>query len=422
MTGLKSDREGYALLLKSQKSSQRWVALALVSVIFLVTTGGTFSSLGVLLPQMISDRGWSWAQAGLGFTVLGLFTGLSSTIPAYTIKKVGIRLTYLLGGLTISAGFLILSFSNDLKIYLLGAALVGLGYSQTGAVPAIKVISSWFDKKRSFLIGLFFTCGALGSVIGPLVADVFLSKVGSWALYWVSIAALILCLTLITTVFVSERPDSPEDTETPEEKTLNEANNWEFREVLKTPQYYIIILAVTFTLFGTLTMNAWQVTHMQNLGVAATMAAAALSAHAVFNAISRILGGIIIDKIGAKVIFALGLLAGVIGMAALSVADTPALILIFAIGDGVSFGIVTFATSIILLEYYGDKNNPMILGFVNLITTAAMSGPLIAGAIADKIGGFKEVFIGISIMLLAVFILTLVMKKPVKTQTAATKT
>jgi MFS family permease len=358
----------------------------------------------------------------LGFTVLGLFTGLSSTIPAYTIKKVGIRLTYLLGGLTISAGFLILSFSNDLKIYLLGAALVGLGYSQTGAVPAIKVISSWFDKKRSFLIGLFFTCGALGSVIGPLVADVFLSKVGSWALYWVSIAALILCLTLITTVFVSERPDSPEDTETPEEKTLNEANNWEFREVLKTPQYYIIILAVTFTLFGTLTMNAWQVTHMQNLGVAATMAAAALSAHAVFNAISRILGGIIIDKIGAKVIFALGLLAGVIGMAALSVADTPALILIFAIGDGVSFGIVTFATSIILLEYYGDKNNPMILGFVNLITTAAMSGPLIAGAIADKIGGFKEVFIGISIMLLAVFILTLVMKKPVKTQTAATKT
>ena len=299
---------------------------------------------------------------------------------------------------------------------------VGLGYSQSGAVPAVKVLSGWFSKRRSFVIGIFFTCGALGSVAGPLIASLSLTQFSSWRLYWASIAAVIVVLTLLTVIFVTERPHSDMMSEEDDQLAADEeAQSWTFAEVLRNPQYYIIILAVTLTLLGALTMNTWQVTHMQNLGVAATVSAGALSAHALFNAFSRVMGGLIIDKVGAKILFASGLAAGVIGMMALAYAKSPLLILIFAIGDGYSFGIVTFASAILLLQYYGVKNNPMILGFLNLVTTIAMIGPVLAGHMADKSGDFTAVFIGLAAVMGFAFFLTLVMSTPTRPNSAASQ-
>jgi MFS family permease len=385
-----------------------------VSLIFGVSTGATFSSLGVLLPAMIEELGWSWAQAGLGFTVIGLLTGLSSTVPAETIKRFGIRATYLTGGFSLAAGFLVFSQAQGLASYLIGAALIGLGYSQSGAVPAVHVLSGWFLQRRSLVIGVFFTSGAIGSIIGPIAAALTLTGLESWRSYWIGAAILSGVIATILALFVSDPPQDALAAELNAQASNGEEQSWEFKEVLRTPQYHIIILSVTITLLGALTMNTWQVTHMQNLGVAATITATALSMHALFNAASRIVGGVIIDRVGAKLLFLVGLASGVFGMAALSVADDPLLILIFAIGDGVSFGMVTFASSILLLDYFGAKNNPMILGFLNLITTAGMIGPVLAGYVADRVGGFFEVFVALSILMLVVFTLSLTMTKPIR--------
>ncbi len=397
----------------------RWVLLALTCAVFGASTGGTFSSLGVLLPAMIEDLGWSWAEAGLGFTVIALLTGLSSTIPATTIQRFGLRITYFTGGICLAAGFAIFSQTQGLVSYLVGGALIGLGYSQTGAVPAVKALSSWFSRRRSLVIGIFFTSGAVGSMIGPIAASYALSGLDSWRSYWIGVAVLTGLFSILLAAVVSQKPGADPDAAALALGGEAADENWTFAEVLRTPQYHIIILAVTMTLLGALTMNTWQVTHMQNMGVAATITATALSMHALFNAASRVVGGIIIDRVGAKLLFIVGLASGVVGMAALSVADDPLLILIYAIGDGVSFGIVTFASSILLLEYFGARNNPMVLGFLNLLTTAGMIGPVAAGYLADRVGGFFEVFVILSGLMLLVFLLSLTLTKPVRGERVA---
>lgn len=392
----------------------RWLLMAMVSLVFFVTTGGTFSSLGVLLPAMVGELQWSWTEAGLGFTVLALFTGLSSTFPATIIKWFGIKAPYLAGGIMLASGFFILSITQSVTIYLCGAGLVGLGYSLTGAVPAVTILSSWFSEKRSLAIGVFFTFGALGSVCAPLIANYVLSADMSWRLYWQAMAVITGGLSLVLAVAAVLRAVPKPEPDNEAAMLEDESQNWTFGEVLRNYQYHVITLAVTITLLGTLTMNTWQVTHLQNLGVSATIAASALSMHALFNAASRIGGGLIIDRVGAKLMFCFGLVSGVIGMFALSIADSYPLILIFAIGDGICFGIVTFASSILLLEYFGARNNPMILGFQNLVTTLAMVGPVMAGGMADRIGGFTEVFMIASGLMFIVFLLSLTMKKPVR--------
>ena len=69
---------------------RRWWLFAIVSLIFFLITGTTYGSLGIVLPFMIKELGWSWTQAGAGFTLLALMTGITATIPAWMIRRFGI--------------------------------------------------------------------------------------------------------------------------------------------------------------------------------------------------------------------------------------------------------------------------------------------------------------------------------------------
>ncbi|MEM1019678.1 MAG: MFS transporter [Pseudomonadota bacterium] len=393
----------------------KWTALALASAIFFVATGGAFSSLGVLLPSMIAELSLTWTQAGAAFTVLALMTGLSSTLPAVTFKYAGFSTVYFTGGALVAAGFATLGLAQNLVVVLIGAGLVGTGYSQVASVPAVKLLSTIFSKRSSLTIGIFFTCGALGSVAGPQIAQAYVDFTPSWRGYWLMIAGVTFGLCVIAALFMNSRwlRQNPADLDSFEEATPDaEKGDWTLKEAMANPQYIIIVLGVTITLLGALTMNTWQPTHMQNMGVTAAVAANALSAHAIFNALARFCGGAVADRVGAKLLFVSGLAAGVVGMTALSVADTTLLIGLFALGDGYSFGIVTFGSTILLLKYYGPKNNPAILGTLNLITTVAMVGPIVAGSMGERFGGFKEVFAGLAILMLICTIAAALMPTP----------
>ena len=64
-----------------------WIAHGAFSLILFLITAATYSSLGVVLPAMVKDLGWSWSEAGLGFTLMGAATGASSWFPAALIRK-----------------------------------------------------------------------------------------------------------------------------------------------------------------------------------------------------------------------------------------------------------------------------------------------------------------------------------------------
>ena len=74
-----------------------WIAHGAFSLILFLITAATYSSLGVVLPAMVKDLGWSWSEAGLGFTLMGAATGASSWFPAALIRRFGLRATLAAG-------------------------------------------------------------------------------------------------------------------------------------------------------------------------------------------------------------------------------------------------------------------------------------------------------------------------------------
>ena len=54
---------------------------------------------------MVGELHWSNSGAGLGFTLLGVFCGITATVPAILIRRFGVRATLLAGGVVMAAAF-----------------------------------------------------------------------------------------------------------------------------------------------------------------------------------------------------------------------------------------------------------------------------------------------------------------------------
>jgi MFS family permease len=398
----------------------RWALFAVISAIFFLISAGTFSSLGVVLPFMIHDLSWTRSQAGTGFSLFALTVGLASTVPAWTLRRFGIKATYGIGGTIMASGFALFALTNGLQLFFVAAALLGLGFASCATVPGIYLLNGWMPEKRPAVIGAFMTAGGLGAVAGPLAASLVIAASGSWRLYWWATAAAMLALTVLALIFVRIPPGSTvaADVQTtatgkrPPGHVYYTSRDWRFRAAIRTPQFWIIAAAMTATLLCVLTSSSWAFTHMGTLGISASVAAGVLSADGAVSAVSRALGGALATRIDPKRLLVAALIGETIAIAALSVADNWIAILVFAVADGFGFGMCFFATAMLLVNYFGPSENPEIFGTFNLVTTAAMIGPATAGFFADTFGGFTGVFQVYAAVMLLIVCITAAMRPP----------
>ncbi|WP_414902408.1 CynX/NimT family MFS transporter [Sphingomonas flavalba] len=401
---------------------QRWALFAVISLFFFLITAATFSSLGIVLPFMIDDLGWTRLEAGTGFSLLALMVGIAAPVPAYLLRKIGPKGTYLIGGGLVILGTVLLATTQSLMQYYLGASILGFGYGLCASVPAIYLITTWFPDRAGLIIGTYMTIGATGGIAAPFIVTTAIGSLGGWPAHWWALAAAMLGLCVLAAITIRSAPPTLPDSVQAMAKAQQNAGSdgrvhrsqqeWTFKQVIRTPQYYIIVFSLTLILLCSVTMNSWAFTHMMALGVTTTMAAAVLSAQAVVNALSRVIGGTLANHIDPKWLLVSALAADVVGMAALSYADHPIGLWLFAIGDGYGFGMCYFATTMLLVNYFGAKVNPEILGAMNFITTLAMIGPALAGMMSESLGGFVWVFRGCALLLLLFVVVVIAMRPP----------
>ena len=403
---------------------KRWWLFTIASLYFFFITAATFSSLGVVLPYMIEEFSWSWSEAGTGFSLLALMVGLAGTLPAWTIRRFGIKATYIAGSITMACGFILIAAGTGLYRFWAGASLLGVGFALCATVPGIHLINDWLPDRRSFAIGLYMTLGGLGAVAGPPIVTSIVGNTDSWRIHWWSMTAAILVLMLLAGAFISRRitedngadaANAPNE-ETTSDRVFKTRADWHYRDALRTPQYYVIVAALTLTLFCTLTMNSWAFTHLGMLGISTALATLALSADGAVNALSRAVGGMLATRIDPKWLLVAALVGEMVGMLALSVAHNPAALVLFALGEGFGFGMCFLATALLLLNYFGEKDNPELLGTMNFLTTVAMVGPVLAGYIAGKAGGFSMPFQLNAALLLIMIVFVIGMKPPKHSQ------
>jgi MFS transporter, OFA family, oxalate/formate antiporter len=384
------------------------VTLAALSIVFFLITATTFSSLGVVLPAMIGEMHWSWGAAGTGFSLLGVAVGVTSTVPASMIRRVGVRATLVTGSLVMGLAFFCLAVTHGLILYFLGCLLAGLGFTLLATVPGTYLLARLFAQP-SFPFGLYFTIGGLGGVAGPILYLWVQSAAQNWRAYWLASLVIVTLAGLLSAVLV----DVKTDVRASEEKDSHITGDaWTAKAALKTPQFAILAAAYSIFPFVGITVSAVAVGHLMRHGVGVALAGGAMSLEALFNAGARFMGGVLVRWISAKtlLLFALGLM--IMGLMALSVAHDTDLMIVYAVGVGAGYGLTFFASTILLLDYFGRGPNLELFATVNLISTVGAAGPAFAGFVSDHAGSFVPAFVILEALVLIVLIGVAPMRAP----------
>ena len=140
------------------------------------------------------------------------------------------------------------------------------------------------------------------------------------------------------------------------------------------------------------TVAADSVAHLTQRGVTAVVAGTMLSVEALMQTAGRTFGGLIGDLIDPRYLLIAALASLAVGSAALSVADSYPMMILYAVGSGIGFGLTLLTVTVLLLNYYGRKHNLEIFSITCLIGAVSALGPTIGGTLRDLSGSFTSTF------------------------------
>jgi len=405
-----------------------WVVLATLSLVYFLMIGTIFYGFGVVLAPMTKALGWSRAEAALGFSIMGLGSGLFGPPVALLIHRIGTRATIFAGGFVSAAGALLTWHSSSLATFYCGAGLLlGLGMCMQTVIPGTHVLNHWFHRRRALAVGVFLTSGGIGAFVAAPALNALIALTGSWRTPWLVMAAGSMAAALLALALIREWPSqlgqhpdgdpvAPVD-EDEEEQDLTPSGavapsswpgrvyrtrvHWGVREALATPTFWAVVFAVAMSVQGLQIVDSQAVLHLTDIGVSTTLAAAALGMQGLVSAAGRLCAGTLGDRIDPRYLLAAGLASELAGVAVLSFATTPLPVYAFAVLFGLGWGLAFVSGPTLLANLFGSENYASLFGIQSaVVTCVAAAGPFLSGVVDDATGSYVGAFLAYSALAL----------------------
>jgi MFS family permease len=327
-----------------------------------------------------------------------------------------VRGTMAVGTATMVAGFAAMALTQNVWVYLLGTILIGIAFALCSTVPGTHVLTDQFEK-RSTVLGAYFTLAALGGVVGPLLYVGINGATHDWRPYWWAFVVMALGAGLFAVATTPGRKDETGHTlAAPEQvgpvELIQGVKDWTVRRALRTSQFYVIVGGYTTYLLVNTTAHGFAVEHLMERGVSGPAAAAMLSIEALVGAGVAVIGGFVGEKVSAKRMMIVSLIALTLGMTGLAEARGWGLMVVYIFGVGIGMGLSFIASTMLLFNYFGKKPNLELYSIMCMISTSAALGPLFGGWARDAMGSFTDMFLVCVAVTVVFLIATLFLREP----------
>lgn len=380
-----------------------WYQAAVGFVLYGVGLAPAYYSWGYLAPEMIAELGLSRAHIGQVFGAFTLvYTCLGPAVGA-VILRFGLRATVTVGALIAALGFALLARATSVvEVYLTFGVLGAIGIGLSTALPAQTLAVNWFSVYQARAIAIVLIGGALVGAVVPALDELILRQ-ATWRDVWNLVALNSVAMALVAAFLLRSHPERygqhpdgrpPATSLSESSKPSTEApaitGDWTLREIYRTPQFALAMLALVINLLPWRVLSAHGRLLFDDMGFAPTVVAALLGLRVGSSAVGR-LSGSLADFLLPPRVMSLAMLLTAAGLWGLASASSVTVAYLSVAILGLSYGIAYTSGSVLIAYLFGRRVYAQALGVIMVaMGSVGALGPSWAGRVADQTGSYQS--------------------------------
>ena len=329
------------------------------------------------------DRGT--ASIPFAFTMVGFAIG--NWVMGHVVDRYGITKTIILAATVNTAGYIAAMYVNNVYSLSILQFFIGLGTAAAFG-PLIADTSHWFLKRRGIAVALIASGNYFSGAIWPPLFNNTLQSDGWRDVYWIlalSTVFIMIPLSILLTKKISE-----------ETARISDAASSDKRQnVTLSPKTLTILLSIAG--IGCCVAMSMPQVHIVafciDLGFGPAVGAEMLSLMLIGGIISRLINGILADKLGGVYTLLIGSTLQCIALFLYLPFDGLVSLYIVSLVFGLSQGGIVPSYAIIIREYLPGADAGTRVGFVMMCTIMGMAiGGWMSGWIYDLTGSYAAAF------------------------------
>jgi MFS family permease len=369
------------------ESPYAWLRLAVALLIGTIGCIGMWSAV-VALPAVQAEFGIDRANASLPFTLALTGFAFGGALMGRLADRFGIVVPVIGGTVMLGVGYVAAGLAATLWQFAVAYGVIGVGSSATFA-PLMADISLWFTRRRGIAVAIA-SCGTyLAGTVWPPIVQHFIATAG-WRQTHMGIGVLCV-VTMLPLTFFALRPRAPLSEAT---TTGADAATQGTLGLSPNALQALLMIAGVCCCVTMVTPQVQIVAYCGDLGYGPARGAEMLSLMLGLGLISRLVCGLIADRIGGlKTLFLVSTLQAV---TVLPYIMFDGLVSLYVISGtyGLFQGGVVPMYAIIVREYFSPREAGARVGVVVGATLLGMAlGGWMSGAIFDLTGSYRATFV-----------------------------
>jgi MFS family permease len=367
----------------------------IVTLLLLTLGSSSMYVVSVVLPAVQQEFSVSRADAALPYTLMMLGFGLGGIWMGRLADRFGVQAPLMLGSAGVTAGFIAAAFAPNLLLFALAhGILLGLLGSSATFAPLLADTALWWSKRRGIAVAICASGNYLAGAIWPPLAQQGIELWGWRQTYIVLGLVCGLGMALLSLLMRKRPPASTGSPAGPVQSTApSSVPGRPFGLKISQAQAILCVAGVACCVAMAMP-QVHIVAYCADLGYGAARGAQMLSVMLAFGIASRLISGVICDRIGGLRTLLLGsILQGLSLLLFLPFDSMQSLFLISATFGLFQGGIVP-AYAIIIREHFPPAEAGRRVGAVIFATLVGMAlGGWMSGKVFDVTGSYHAAFL-----------------------------
>jgi len=354
---------------------------------------GLGDTYAVFLLPLERAFGWTRSELTSVYSIYLLVNGFTAPLVGLAFDRLGPRWVYGAGMASLGAAFFLAGGLTSLwQFYLFVGALVGIGVSLNGMVPASALLARWYRERLSTAIGIAYSAFGVGTVLFvPLVQ--YLVGEFDWRTSYRIMGVGLLALAPLVVLGLPWKAFAAGHPRVRAEAKPKAGEGWTLAAALRTRVFWGLVQVFGCTAAGMFAIVVQLVAFFVDAGFSPLGAATAFGLVGLLSAASVMGSGLASDRFGYRqtvtASFA-GTATGMVLLLLLTTYPSPVLLVLFVAVFGLCMGVRGPIVSSVAARYFAGPRVATIYGLIYASNAiGAALGAFAGGLLHDLTGGYR---------------------------------